>query len=77
MHIATKQLTVVRVEATEAEWATIRALVAEGLTVVEAVTPAMARCAEALGLTLASPDPAALAAAPAAPPTRTGSRKGG
>lgn len=57
MKVATKTMTVVRTEMSEGEWATIRQLVAEGLTVVETITPAMRGVAEALRLNVAEPTP--------------------
>jgi hypothetical protein len=57
MKVATKTITVVRTEMSEGEWATIRQLVAEGLTVVEAVTPAMQAVATALRMIVAEPTP--------------------
>lgn len=77
MQVATKHITVVRADATEAEWAILRQLVAEGLTVVETVTPAMQRCAEALGLNV-TPEALPAAAADSGPPkARKGVRKEG
>ena len=76
MQVHTRQITVVRVEASEAEAAALRALLAEGLSVVEAITPAMARVAEAFGLAVQEPTPSAEADAPDAPPPKR-TRKGG
>lgn len=59
MRVATKTITVVRTEMSEGEWTTLRHLVAEGLTVVEAVTPVMQGVAEALRLNVASPEASA------------------
>lgn len=57
MRVATKTVTVVRTDMSEDEWALVRQLVAEGLTVVEQITPAMQAVAEALHLNVAAPDP--------------------
>lgn len=57
MKIATKTITVVRTEMSEGEWATIRRLVAEGLTVVDTLSPAMQAVAEALHLNVADATP--------------------
>ena len=77
MQVATKHITVVRVDTTEAEWAVLRQLVAEGLTVVETVTPAMQRCAEALGLDVAPEALPAEATDSGPPKARKGARKEG
>jgi hypothetical protein len=50
MKVGVRTIRVVRTEATEAEWAALRQLVAEGLTVVETLTPIMAQVAAALDL---------------------------
>ncbi len=55
MQIQTKTVTVVRLECTEDEWATVRQLVAEGLTVVPTITPAMQGVAQAFRLNVAEP----------------------
>ena len=53
MQIQTKTVTVVRLECTEDEWATMRQLVAEGLTMVPTVTTAMQGVAQAFRLNVA------------------------
>lgn len=53
MRLQTRTVTVVTLEATEAEWAAVRQLVAEGLSVVDTVTPRMRQVADALGLRVA------------------------
>ena len=77
MRVQTKTVTVVRLEATEAEWAVLRGLVAEGLSVVAAVTPDMARVAEGLGLQVQDPADAPAAVPPPAPPDRPPRRRKG
>lgn len=52
MRVTTKAVTVVRLDLVGAEWDALRQLVAEGLTVVETVTPAMQAVASALQLRL-------------------------
>ena len=56
MQIGIKTIRMVRVEASEAEWDSLRRLVAEGLSVVETITPDMAYVADALGLQVRSDD---------------------
>ena len=50
MQIGVNTIRMVRVEASEAEWDSLRRLVAEGLSVVDTLTPSMTQVAEALGL---------------------------
>lgn len=73
MQIAVRTVRVVRTEATEKEWDALRQLVAEGLTVVEQITPAMAQVAESLGLQVRDAAPAE--PAPAPPPARKPPRR--
>ncbi len=54
MQIGVKTVRMVRVEASEAEWDSLRQLVAEGLSVVDTITPGMAHIAAALGLQVRS-----------------------
>ena len=56
MHVAVRTVRVVRTEATEKEWDALRQLVAEGLPVVEAITPAMAQAEQRIALFAAQHD---------------------
>ena len=68
MKVATKTVTVVRAEMSEAEWAALRQLVAEGLAMVDTLTPTMQGLAEALHLNVAASD---AVTPPVAPKTRS------
>lgn len=57
MQIAHRTIRVVQAQFTEAEWATIRGLAAEGLATVDRVTPRMRAVAQALDLTLRADPP--------------------
>lgn len=56
MQVTTRTVRIVKLEATEAEWELIRQLIAEGLAVVETITPPMARLAEHLHLAITGAD---------------------
>lgn len=77
MQVAVRTIRVVRTESTEKEWETLRQLVAEGLTVVDHITPDMAAVAASLGLRVqdapaeATPSPAPT---PRKPRTKSGKR---
>ncbi|NMP20758.1 hypothetical protein [Sulfobacillus harzensis] len=71
MQVAVRTIRVVRTEATEKEWDALRQLVAEGLTVVETITPAMAHVAESLGLQVRDNPAPAPESAPAPKRRRT------
>lgn len=66
MKVGVRTIRVIRTEASEDEWAVLRQLVAEGLTVVDTVTPLMAQVAAALDLQVREP------AKPESPPARRG-----
>lgn len=55
MKVTTRTITLVRMEATEPEWAVLRQLVAEGLSVTAQITESMAAVAAQLGLQVQEP----------------------